>query len=145
MDTAWRGCSLWPGCRHLSHPNDAIRPRMIWPRSLRFLHCTVFIVDSYKQWSASLHSTRPGSSQEDIPKALVPAHRGFGIRGRSSSRWVLNGVAEDPQLTRKFLEGGHRFGEDFPGLRSVRTSTRCSLDSANTDATQKVRTTIIWQ
>ena len=107
--TAWRGCSLRSGCRHFSHPNDAIRPTMIQPRSLRFRHCTVFIVNLYKQQSASLHSTRPASSQEDIAKALVPAHRGFGIRGRSSSRWVLNGMAEDPQLARHFLEGGLRF------------------------------------
>ena len=118
MVTASRGCRKRPGCRHFSHPNDAIRPTMIQPRSLRFLHCTVFIVDSYKQRSASLHFTRPGSSQEDIPKALVPAHRGFGIRGRSSSRWVLNGMAEDPQLARKFLEGGHRFAKTSLGYEA---------------------------
>ena len=99
----------------LISPDGTIRRRMIRPRSLRFLHCTVFIVDSYKQRSASLHSTRPGSSQEDIPKALVPAHRGFGIRGQSSSRWVLIGVAEDPQLARHFLEGGLRFAKTHLG------------------------------
>ena len=102
----------------LISPDGTIRRRMIRPRSLRFLHCTVFIVDSYKQWSASLHFTRPGSSQEDIPKALVPAHRGFGIRGRFSSRWVLIGVAEDPQLARHFLEGGHRFAKTSLGYNA---------------------------
>ena len=121
----------------LISPDGTIRRRMIRPRSLRFLHCTVFIADSYKQRSASLHFTRPGSSQEDIPKALVPAHRGFGIRGRSSSRWVLNGMAEDPQLARHFLGRGSSLCEDSPGLRRVRTSPRCSLDSANTDATKR--------
>ena len=100
----------------LISPDGTIRRRMIRPRSLRFLHCTVFIVDSYKQWSATLSTPQgPVLLMEDIPKALVPAHRGFGIRGRSSSRWVLNGVAEDPQLARHFLEGGLRFAKTHLG------------------------------
>ena len=118
---------------------------MIQPRSLRFLHCTVFIVDSYKQWSAFLHSTRPGSSQEDIPKALVPAHRGFGIRGRFSSRWVLNGVAEDPQLARNFLEGGHRFAKTSLGYDASEPPRGVAWVALIRTQNQKVRTKMNFQ
>ena len=119
----------------LISPDGTIRRRMIRPRSLRFLHCTVFIVDSYKQRSASLHSTRPGSTCTEGFDTSAP---GVSVLGADSSvqagiEWSGRGPATRPILFGR----GSSLCEDFPGLRRVRTSPRCSLGSANTDATKR--------
>ena len=111
---------------------------MIWPRRLRLGHCTAFPVDSYKQWSAVLHFHKarffPGRHSEGFGTS---APGDFGIRGRLSSRRVLNGVAEDPQLALNFWNGWSSLAVAALGYESVQTSPWCSLGNANMDAIEK--------
>ena len=54
-----------------------------------------------------------------------------------SSRRILIEGADEAATHPKLFGRESSLCEDFPGLRSVRTSTRCSLDNANTDATKR--------
>ena len=102
----------------LFSPTGTIRLRMIRLRRIRSGHCTVFTVDSYKLWSAALHSSSPGSSHFHIPKGLIPARRGFGIRGRFSVQAGTGGVAYEVSTRPHFLEGSHRFAKTSLGYEA---------------------------
>ena len=93
--------------RHAFHESPV---RTTYTYLFHFLFSVAFF--NYSILSTPTNSGRPLSTlqgpvllRKTHRKALVPARRGFGIRGRSSSRRVLNGVAQDPQLAGHFWKG----------------------------------------
>ena len=110
---------------------------MIQPRSLRFLHCTVFIVDSYKQWSAFLHFRKARFFSGRHTEGFGTNEPGDSVLGADSRPGGTDRSGRGPATRPKLFGRGSSLCEDFPGLRRVRTSTRCSLGGANTDAKSK--------
>ena len=112
-----------------------IRRRMTWPRRLRLGHCTAFPVDSTR--SAVLHFRKARFFSGRHTEGFGTNEPGDSVLGADSRPGGTDRSGRGPATRPTLFGRGSSLCEDFPGLRRVRTSPRCSLGNANTDATKR--------